>query len=134
MTDTNLFLKLTKVVRRVQGRFGVFENRVQENMNYYERLDIRPGIICQDGFQISIQASKCHYCTPRSDHADKYETVELGFPSKKEESIMEYAEDPEDPTGTVYGHVPIYIVDELLKKHGGITDIVKVMEKHENES
>lgn len=80
---------------------------------------VRPKVICADGFRISIQASEYHYSTPRVNAAI-YTHVELGFPSGPPTAeIMEYAEDPEDPTGTVYGYVPIELVYELLKLHGG---------------
>ena len=48
-----------------------------------------------------------------------YESVELGYPSIEDELINEYAED-EPYTETVYGYVPIEIVEELINKHGGI--------------
>jgi hypothetical protein len=32
---------------------------------------------------------------------------------------MDYAEDPKDPTGTVYGYVPILYVKEWIEAHGG---------------
>lgn len=76
--------------------------------------------ICSDGFRISIQASEFHYCSPRVNGADSYENVELGFPSREDELIMAYAEDPDEPTETVYGFVPIEIVNQLIEKHGGI--------------
>ena len=46
--------------------------------------------------------------------------MELGYPSEPDELIEEYAEDWDDLTDTVYGYVPIEIVDKLLEKHGGI--------------
>lgn len=82
---------------------------------------LRPYAICEDGFRISIQASQCHYCTPREDGQIDYEEVELGYPSEREEMILDFAEDPDDPTNTVYGYVPVGVVDEMLQKHGGIT-------------
>lgn len=67
----------------------------------------------------SVQASELHYCEPRCNGAQDYENVELGFPSIEDELINEYAED--DPyTKTIYGYVPIEIVEELINKHGGI--------------
>jgi hypothetical protein len=33
---------------------------------------------------------------------------------------MEYAEDPDNPTNTVYGFVPIELVEQLIENHGGI--------------
>jgi hypothetical protein len=78
--------------------------------------------ICKDGFHISIQASEYHYCLPRVNGADIYETVELGYPNCEDILIMEYAEDPDNPTETVYGFVPIEIVNQLIEKHGGIVN------------
>lgn len=86
----------------------------------YVRQDLRPCIKCKDGFTISVQASKCHYCSPCVDGDVKYDEVELGYPSMEDSLINEYAEDPDEPTETVYGYVPISIVDKLIKKHGGI--------------
>ena len=44
----------------------------------------------------------------------------LGYPSSEDELINEYAEDCMDYTKTVYGYVPIEIVEKLIEKHGGI--------------
>ena len=55
---------------------------------------------CVDGFTVSIQASATHYCEPRSNAVSVYESVELGFPSKPCAFIKDYAEDPENLTGT----------------------------------
>lgn len=81
---------------------------------------IRPWIRCADGFEVSVQASEHHYCTPRINGAAEYDTVELGYPSTDDPLIIDYAEDPEEPTNTVYGFVPVHIVCELVEKHGGI--------------
>ena len=79
----------------------------------------RPRIFCNDGFSISVQASKFHYCRPRLDGIQDYEAVELGYPSNEDELINDYAED-DDYTKTVYGYVPIEVVEKLIEKHGGI--------------
>ena len=42
-----------------------------------------------------------------------------------DELIIKYAEDPDEPTGTVYGYVPVDIVQQLMDKHGGIVRILK---------
>lgn len=80
----------------------------------------RPRLYCNDGYSISVQASAFHYCKPRLDGIQDYESVELGFPSTEDELINEYAEVDSDYTKTVYGYVPIEIVEELINKHGGI--------------
>ena len=82
---------------------------------------IRSKIQCNDGFSISIQASECNYCNPRATFEGPYTEVELGYPSCSEELLMPYMEDycckPED---AVYPYVPVEVVDEVIKKHGGI--------------
>lgn len=42
-----------------------------------------------------------------------------GFPSELDLILDEYAEEP-DTCDTVFGYVPIAIVNELISKHGGI--------------
>ena len=81
--------------------------------------DIRPRVVCEDGYSVSVQASRSHYCSPREDGAVEYESVELGFPTAEDELINEYAED-DNYTDTVYGFVPVEIVNKLIEKHGGI--------------
>jgi len=77
---------------------------------------------CNDGFQMSIQASEFHYCTPR-DNTGPYCKFEIGYPSEPEDLILKYAEDPAEPTGTVYGWVPVEVIDEVIAKHGGIKEV-----------
>ena len=85
-----------------------------------------PKLFFNDGFSISIQASNSHYCSGKNyeiindDIMLEHSSFELGYPSKKESLIMEYAESPERPTNTVYGHVPLRIVEEMITKHEGI--------------
>ena len=78
-------------------------------------------IECADGFSMSVQASRFNYCTPREDNARMYEAVEVGFPSDYESLLVEYAEDKENYTGTVYGYVPSDVVTLVCIKHGGVT-------------
>ena len=77
---------------------------------------------CNDGFSMSVQAHDGAYCDPRVDPAktDYYFEVEIGYPSEKEHLIMQYAEDVDNPTDTVYGYVPVEVVAEVIEKHGGI--------------
>ncbi len=78
---------------------------------------------CADGFTISIQASAAHYCKPSQAENQPYESLELGYPSKREPMIMQYAEDNRRPTRTVYGYVPWEVVEKMLEKHGGIVGL-----------
>jgi hypothetical protein len=77
-------------------------------------------IMCADGFRMSVQANGTAYCSPREDLAERYEEVEVGFPSSRESLLIEYAEDPSKPTETVYGWVPSERVTLVIAKHGGI--------------
>ena len=77
-------------------------------------------VVCADGFSMSVQASAYNYCQPRQPDAVRYETVEIGFPSAKENMIMLYAETPENPTDTVYAYVPVQVVTNVIVRHGGI--------------
>ena len=87
-----------------------------------------PYVICADGFTMSVQCGQSLYSSPK-DVAKRYREVEIGFPSRPEPLIAEYAEDWEvegddDPRlcNTVYGYVPVKIVDKVIKKHGGIDE------------
>ena len=79
-------------------------------------------VVCADGFTMSVQAHQGAYCTPRISGAHKYTHVEVGFPSEREDLLIEFAEEPERPTQTVYGWVPVQTVTNVLAKHGGIVD------------
>jgi len=86
------------------------------------RHSVRPRAECADGFSVSIQGgTEYHYCEPR-ELCNKYEEVELGYPSEREESLIPYMDGGEgtDPTETVYGWVPIETVEAVVQKHGGI--------------
>ncbi len=88
-------------------------------------------ITCADGFSLSVQASHGAYCRPRTNIA-VWNAVEVGYPSDKPEFFSEYAEgsgwdDPEtgevayyDYTNTVYGYVPIELVEKCIALHGGM--------------
>jgi len=80
--------------------------------------ELAPSVVCKDGFEMSVQVGRTHYCSPRVDKAI-YSAVEIGFPSEKEDLLMPFAEDEEAPTETVYGYVPVDIVNQVIQKHGG---------------
>jgi len=74
---------------------------------------------CKDGFRVSVQTSQFHYCLPRED-VGPWTHVELGFPSlPPPEYMMEFCEDPQTPTQTVYARVPVELVDMMIEEHGG---------------
>ena len=77
-------------------------------------------LVCADGFEMSVQAHFGAYCSPRIDNAEKYTSVEIGFPSEKEPMLMEYCDEPGAPLDTVYGYVPVHVVTTVIAKHGGV--------------
>mgnify|MGYP001242696367 FL=1 len=77
-------------------------------------------VICADGFEMSVQAHEGAYCTPRVTGAERYTAVEVGFPSRSEPMLMEWADEPDKPTETVYGWVPSQTVGLVIAKHGGM--------------
>ncbi len=73
---------------------------------------------CPDGLELSIQASSTHYCWPRENEGP-WGQVEIGFPSEEVEEFLPYKDRPDDdPTDTVYGYVPSYVVLKVLEEHG----------------
>ena len=79
-------------------------------------------IVCADGFAMSVQASASTYCRPRVNSADRYQEVEVGFPSEKEDLQLPYIDafNEDDPRECVYAYVPAEIVTAICAKHGGI--------------
>lgn len=102
---------------------------INEFLQKYRKTDdfgynlTRPRVKCADGFTVSVQAGVGIYSDPRSD-ASHYNSVELGYPDGYEEEWHMYAEDPEEKYAkeTVYGFVPVEVVDSVLEKHGGIAE------------
>jgi hypothetical protein len=96
--------------------------RDERNAKGYKFLTVRPAIVCGDGLELSVQASHTHYCLPRENDGP-YSAVEIGFPSDVIPEIMEWAETSATPTETVYGYVPVEVVDAVIAAHGGIANI-----------
>lgn len=98
----------------LRKEFKVFQSEEPKN-----RLRQVYSVTCADGLRLSVQASCTHYCTPR-DSVGPWVAVEVGYPSERVEELMEYAENPDEPTDTVYGWVPVEVVEAVVEKHGGI--------------
>jgi len=80
----------------------------------------RPRIVCADGESLSVQASEYSYCLPRETGAEQYTHVEVGFPSCVPNArMMEYCDDIDNPTDTIYAYVPVEVVLEFINEHGG---------------
>lgn len=79
-----------------------------------------PRLILKDGTSLSVQAGEHWYSSPR-DNKGPYTEVEVGFPSETPpEAWKDFAEDWDDPTGTVYGYIPLTMVMLHIGAHGGI--------------
>ncbi len=105
-------------------------------------------IACADGFRLSVIAGGGTYCLPRPvlcaypllpctrsapdtltstvacDFQGPYWAVEVGYPSARPEPWAEWQHHFEDwgdtdPTGAVYGYVPVALVRDLIASHGG---------------
>lgn len=92
---------------------------------YYKKPEnapfICPRAVCADGFSISIQASRFHYCIPKIAGASEYDSMELGYPSERDILLDPYMELLGSSTWQgVYPYVPYEIVEKLVEKHGGI--------------
>lgn len=77
-----------------------------------------PEIVCANGFKMSVQASRMHYCSPR-DNVGPWRTVEIGSPNRIEPLLWDYAVEPGKWTETVYGYVPVELVAAVIEVHGG---------------
>ena len=96
------------------------EDSLMKHMMTSSRL---PHIVCSDGFEMSVQVGYSLYSEPKKV-AKRYSKVEVGYPSDHEPLIEKWAEnlfeDMPDFTDTVYPYVPVKVVNQVLKKHGGI--------------
>ena len=85
-------------------------------------------IICADGTTLSVQASKYHYSSPRETECDFYSCVEVGFPSVAPpatwSSYFDGCWGDDDPCESVYGYIPVELVEEFIEDHGGIPGMV----------
>jgi hypothetical protein len=90
----------------------------------------RPSIFCKDGFNFSCQAGNGLYSTPR-ERAAKYTSMEVGYPSAKEDLFIEFADNKDEPTDTIYPYIPIEVIQATIEKHGGI-DINKTFTQPKN--
>ena|SRR5687767_14087325 len=74
-------------------------------------------IVCADGTTLSVQASRLHYCEPR-DNVGPWTAVEVGYMTAQPEPSWVRYRDGDDWRG-IYGFVPVELVREHIKIHGG---------------
>jgi len=82
-----------------------------------DSTNVATPIECADGFTMSVQASKHHYSTPRTNDTKAYVEYEVGFPSQHEELLMPFHEYEES---TVFCWVPAEVLIQVVLKHGGM--------------
>lgn len=78
-----------------------------------------PPIICGDGFEMSVQASRSHLSSPKIDSDDfsVYTKYEVGYPSDVEPRLVPYIE--EESRGRIFSFVPIEVIVSIINDHGG---------------
>lgn len=101
---------------KLQAHFG---SAKITTINGHKYRGLLPRIVCADGTTLSVQVGSGLYCSPRDD-GGPWHAVEIGYPSRRLDGIMEWAEDPERPTDTVYGYVPLSVLASVIDKCGGI--------------
>ena len=62
-------------------------------------------IKCNDGFVMSVQVSREHFCSPRDD-VGPYDGVEAGYPNEWEDLLLPYIDNNTDPTPVVCDTAP----------------------------
>lgn len=82
---------------------------------------VRRRVIFCDGESMSIQASKEHMSVPSNDEGP-YSAVEVGFPTFVDPRLLPFAVDAEDPLDTPYNHVPVKLLAEVIREHGGVLE------------
>ena len=96
-------------------------NKTEVSSDIYPLRSIAPKMKMNDGFEMSVQASRGHYCSPR-DNRGPWHAFEIGYPSEEERLLAEYAEDADKLTDTVYGYVPLEVILAVIEKHGGLAE------------
>ncbi len=111
-----------------------FTKWLDEGRKAGDHFQMTKTLVMKDGTRMSIQAGPTHYSSPRikSDSYKNYQSFEMGFPSKKIDIFMEYIDGGKDtdPTETVYGYVPVKVIETAITQCGGVAGFFK----HEEQS
>lgn len=75
---------------------------------------VRKHIKLSDGTELSIQASRSHYSSPKQNNAPVYEEFEV----ESSRPISEWQEYLDIGSTYVYGYVPASLINNVLNKHG----------------
>jgi hypothetical protein len=79
-----------------------------------------PSVKCADGFWVSIQGHEGAYSDPRETLRNIYEYDEMEI--KVSELLPERFNQYRDGDSSIYGYVPVEMIEALLVEHGGIAD------------
>jgi hypothetical protein len=86
--------------------------------------NVRAKIVCRDGFQFSVVANPWVHCTDPAEMRDgirHWRDVELGYPSAQDAGLEDYASPgPAGRPPEIYDYVPLRLLKDLVKKHGGV--------------
>lgn len=81
---------------------------------------VRRQLVCRDGYKLSVQASAGRYCSPREDHAERYVSVEVGYPHRPDGSG--YKPRPFGKTidrdTFIWSWLPVSTVNRWVHAHG----------------
>lgn len=117
---------LERLQEHLVGNIHTLERKYDRPEFTYK--DVQAPIKCRSGGSLSVQASKLHYCEPRSD-VGPYTTVEVGAVhgmAGVRALLGEYHEEgPKDTDAeytSVFPFVPIEKVAMLISMNGGIED------------
>jgi hypothetical protein len=108
-----------RVTELLAARRGESITRTYRDGERFFILGIAKPLVCRSGLKMSVQASETHYCTPRNN-LGPWTHFEIGFPSEEVAALLPYAEEPGNPTGTVYGWVPAEVIEQVIADNGGL--------------
>ena len=106
------------------------------NINIRSRnkfLNLRPAIVCKDGFTLSVDASRFVACKPKGDNRTDYTHFEVGELFHEISGLDAYRRTiyfNDKVKRNVYEYVPKKMVEDILEEHGGI-DVEKTFRPSE---
>ncbi len=77
-------------------------------------IQLKPIIVCKDGFSISIQAGESLHSNPRKDNESFYNSYEICLFGELEPIFTEYLSDG------IGSYVPFALINHVLESHGGV--------------
>ena len=84
-------------------------------------FQLTKALMLKNGVTLSVQASSGHYSLPRVILPYKeYTSFEIGYPSEYFGFLKDYAENPDEPTDTVYAYVPKNVISHIISMCGGV--------------